>query len=171
VDVYLIVLRIVHILAGVFWVGSAILFFFFIEPTANELGPAAGPFLQGMTVKRKLPIFLTAASGLTVLAGVLLYWQVSGGFDLNWITSSAGLTFTIGGLAAVAAFLGGLLGIKPRVERMGAIGAAVQESGGPPSAEQAAELERIQHSLRAVGRLDLGFLTVAVIAMAIARYV
>ena len=170
-DVYLIVLRVVHILAGVFWVGAAILFFFFIEPTANELGPAAGPFMQGMTVKRKMPIVFTAASGLTILAGVLLYWKVSGGFDLDWITSSTGITFTIGGLAAIVAFLGGFFLIKPRVDRMGAIGAAVQQSGGPPSEAQVAELAQIQHSLRRIGLTDLAFLTTAVIAMAIARYV
>ena len=31
-DAYIVTLRILHILGGVFWVGSALLFFFFIEP-------------------------------------------------------------------------------------------------------------------------------------------
>lgn len=169
-DVYVIVLRIVHILAGVFWVGSAALFFFFIEPTANALGPNAGPFMSQLTVKRKMPVVITAAAGLTVVAGILLYWRDSGGLDLDWIGSATGLTFTIGAVAAIAAFAGGLVFIKPAVDRMGAIGAEVERSGGPPSESQIAEIQSIQHKLREVGRADMVLLTIAVVAMAIARY-
>ena len=42
-DLYLIVLRALHIFAGVFWVGAALMFFFFVEPTTKKLGPQAGP--------------------------------------------------------------------------------------------------------------------------------
>lgn len=169
-DLYMVVMRILHIVAGVFWVGSAAFFFFFIEPTATKLGPTAGPFMEEVTVRRKMPIVFTAASALTVVAGILLYWRSSGGFDLDWITSETGMTFTIGAVAAIAAFLAGFVLIKPRVERMGAIGAEVQASGGPPSQAQMAEVQGIQHELRNIGRVDLVLLTIAVVAMAIARY-
>jgi uncharacterized membrane protein len=170
VDLYVIVLRIVHILAGVFWVGSAAFFFFFVEPTAKRLGPQAGPVMQELMVRRKVPIFITASSGLTVLAGVLLYWRSSGGLDVDWITSAPGLAFTVGGLAAIGAFAMGLAVIKPAVDRMGALGAEIAASGGPPSPQQGAQLLALETRLRNVGRIDIVLLTLAVLTMATARY-
>lgn len=166
----MIVLRIVHILAGTFWVGSAAFFFFFVEPTAKRLGPEAGPVMQEIMVRRKVPIFITSASGLTVLAGVLLYWRSSGGLDVDWITSAPGLAFTVGGLAAIGAFAMGLALIKPAVDRMGALGAEIAASGGPPSPQQGAQLHALETRLRNVGRIDIVLLTLAVLAMAAARY-
>jgi hypothetical protein len=169
-DVYLMVLRIVHIAAGVFWVGAAALFFFFVEPTVKELGPTGGAFMGHLAKVKKMPLAILASAGLTVLAGILLYLRVSGGFDVDWITSSTGLTFTVGGLTAIVAFLIGLTVVKPSVDRLGALGAEIQASGGQPSEAQAAALHAVDTKLKTVGRLNMALLTVAVVAMAIARY-
>ncbi|MGQ0669496.1 MAG: hypothetical protein ACT4PO_07475 [Actinomycetota bacterium] len=40
-DAYVIALRIVHILAGAFWVGASAMIFLFIQPSARELSPRA----------------------------------------------------------------------------------------------------------------------------------
>jgi uncharacterized membrane protein len=170
VDVYQIVLRIVHILAGVFWVGSGLFFFFLLEPTVTELGPQGAPVMRHLTEKKRMPFVILTASGLTVLAGLLLYWRSSGGFDVDWITSSTGLTFTLGGAAAIVAFLMGFVAIKPRVDRMAAIGGEVAAAGGTPSQSQLAEIQGIQHSLRTIGLVDMILLTFAVVAMAAARF-
>lgn len=37
-NIFIILLRIVHIFAGVLWVGSAIFYFVFVEPTVKGLG-------------------------------------------------------------------------------------------------------------------------------------
>jgi hypothetical protein len=169
-DVYLIVLRILHIAAGVFWVGAAALFFFFVEPAVKELGPTGGAFMGHLAQKKKMPVAILASAGLTILAGILLYLRSSGGFDLDWITSSTGLTFTVGGLTAIAAFLMGLTVVKPSVDRLGALGAEIQASGGQPSEAQAAALHAVDTKLKTVGRLNMALLTVAVVAMATARY-
>ena len=42
----MIVLRFLHIVAGVLWVGSAFLFVAIIGPSAAEVGPSAGPLLS-----------------------------------------------------------------------------------------------------------------------------
>ncbi|HEX2030053.1 MAG TPA: hypothetical protein VHL78_01440 [Actinomycetota bacterium] len=169
-DAYLIVLRIFHILAGVFWVGASVFFFLFVEPTAKALGPQAGPFMGHMTQKRKLPAVIVSAAGVTVVAGLLLYWQVSGGLDQAWLKSGPGIGFTIGALSAIGAFVLGLVVIRPNVERMGALAGEIQASGGPPNPAQAAELQRLDTRLKSVGRINIALLTVAVLLMAIARY-
>jgi hypothetical protein len=169
-DVYLIILRVLHIAAGVFWVGAAALFFFFVEPTVKELGPTGGAFMGHLAQKKKMPVAILASAGLTILAGILLYLRSSGGFDLDWITSSTGLTFTIGGLAGIAAFLIGLTVVKPSVDKLGALGAEIQAAGGQPSETQAAQLLAVDSRLKSVGRLNMALLTLAVLAMATARY-
>ena len=169
-DWYLLVLRVVHILAGIFWVGSGLFFFFFIEPSVKELGEPGERFMGHLAGKAKMPVFITATAGLTLLAGVLLYWRSSGGFDVDWITSATGLGFTVGGMAAILAFAFGLMFIKPAVDRMSAIGQQAATAGGPPTEAQASELQRLGARLTLVGRLDLILLTVALVAMATARY-
>jgi uncharacterized membrane protein len=98
-DVYLIVLRIVHVIARAFWIGAGLTASLFLQPTAREAGPAAGPFMTHLAQRKRLPDVMLAAAGLTILAGLLMYWQVSYGFDADWIGSSYGLTITIGALA------------------------------------------------------------------------
>jgi uncharacterized membrane protein len=170
VDLYLIILRIVHILTGVFWVGSGLFFFFLLEPAVNELGPQGAPVMRHLAQKKKMPVVIVSASALTVLAGLLLYWRDSNGFDLDWVTSPTGLAFGLGGIAAIVAFLMGFVAIKPRVDRMGAIGADVAAAGGTPSQAQLAEIQGIQHSLRRIGLVDMLLLTFAVLTMATARF-
>ncbi len=169
-DWYQVILRVVHILMGTFWVGSAIFFFFFIEPSVKELGATGEKFMGHLTEKKKMPIVFMISSALTVLAGILLYWRDSGGFDLDWVTSPTGLGFTVGGVAAIMAFAAGLIFIKPTVERMGVIGQQVVAGGGPPNDAQGAELQKLAGKLTTVGRIDLVLLTIAVVAMATARF-
>jgi uncharacterized membrane protein len=170
VDWYLIVLRAIHILAAVFWVGSFYTFFFFIEPSVKELGPTGGQFMAHLAEKKKLPVVIAATAITAIVAGTLLYWRTSDGFNVDWITSATGLGFTVGALAAIIAFALGFIVIKPAIERMGAIGQGIAATGTPPGDEQMAEMQRLGARLVLVGRVDFVLLTVAVIAMATARF-
>ena len=42
-EVFWVVFRLLHIVAGVLWVGAAFMFGAFIGPSAAEVGPTAGP--------------------------------------------------------------------------------------------------------------------------------
>jgi hypothetical protein len=167
-DTYMVVLRIIHILAGVFWVGAALTVILFIQPTAREVGPAAVPFMSHLAGKRLIDLVL-AAGGLTVLAGLLMYWRVSGGLDPDWIGSATGITLTVGALCGIAALAIGGSVIRPGIVATSAIGREVAASGGPPTPEQAARLQAIQHRAHAAGRVIVPLLIVAVVAMAAAR--
>ncbi len=169
-DWFAIALRILHIGTGLFWVGAAYTFFWFIEPTAKALGADASRFMEEVTVKRRFPIVITVGAALAILSGLALYWRDSGGLRLEWITSPTGLGFTVGGLAAIIAFAIGLVFIKPNVDRLGALGGLLQAEKRPPNAEEADELERIDGIMRRAGIADMVLLTVAVVAMASARY-
>ncbi|MGH2685240.1 MAG: hypothetical protein ACRDJP_07230 [Actinomycetota bacterium] len=161
-------LRIVHIAAGIIWVGSAVFLVVFITPTAKELGPQAGPFMAHLNQRRRMPVVLSASSILTILAGIWLYWRDSDGFDPGWVTSSVGLAFTVGAVAAILAFLLGLVVARPRVVRQGELGAAM--ASGTPSQEQVQEMGALQRALRTINILNLALLATAVVAMSVARY-
>jgi hypothetical protein len=169
-DTYMVVLRIVHILAGVFWVGAAFTTILFLQPTAHDVGPAAGPFMAHLAGKKKLVDWVLRAAGLTVLAGLLMYWRVSGGLDGAWLTSAYGISLTIGALCAIAAFTLGLSVVRPTIMATLAIGRDVAESGGPPTPEQGAQLQALQKRGKVVGQIIVPLLVVAVSGMAGAQY-
>jgi len=169
---YLIVFRIVHILAGVAWAGSSFLFVGFIGPAASEIGPAAGPLMANLVEKRKVTNVIEGTASFTVLAGLFLYWHdwhAVGSFG-DWIGTRFGLVLTIGGVAAIIAFFLGTFGIKPSVERMVALGGEMAASGGPPAPELMGEMQQLQGRLKVIGQADLAFLAIAILGMATARY-
>lgn len=165
------VFRIFHIMAGVAWAGSSFLFTVFIEPGSAKVGPAAGPMMEELVGRRKVPEIVTALAAVTVIGGWVLWFNgLSDVGDFgDWIGSAFGLWLTIG-VAATAAFFVGLLGIPPNLKRLNEIGLEVEASGGPPTEVQGAAIGRIQERMRALSRLDLALLTLAVFAMATARY-
>lgn len=166
-DELAIALRIVHIVGGVFWVGGAALFFFFIEPTINKLGPDAERFVDEFINRRKAPIYFVIASTLSVIAGVILYWRNFGGIET---TSAFGLALGLGGVAALVAWLGGNLLIPQTLGKVSGIVTEMKAVGGPPSDELVGRLHEAQQRLRLIGLIDIVLLTTAVIAMASARY-
>lgn len=81
-QLFQIVLRILHIGSGVFWVGTAWFFFGFIEPTTKAIGPQAGPFMHHVVRQRRVVRAIVGAGAINVVAGAfLLYWRASAGLN------------------------------------------------------------------------------------------
>ena len=72
-------LRLVHIVGGAFWYGSAILMGFFISPTVSATGEAGQKFMGYLVKNKGITKVIATAAGLTVLAGGILYW-----IDFRW---------------------------------------------------------------------------------------
>jgi uncharacterized membrane protein len=163
-----IVLRVIHIGAGIFWVGSATFLLVFVEPTVHALGPQGGAFMAHMNQARRMPSIIAVSALVTIGAGIWLYWRDTNGFDLDIITTPVGIGFTVGAVAAIVAFIVGLTMVRPRVVRLGAIAGAI--GAGPPSPEQGQQLGSIQRTLRSISIFNEVLLVIAVIAMASARF-
>src|SRR5262245_23924106 len=103
-----IILRLIHILSGVFWVGSIIFLGRFVMPTVRAIGPAGGAFMNHLTSVLKLPRAQLGAATLTILSGLSLYWHDSLGMQSEWLRSNAGMAFGTGGALAITAFLIGI---------------------------------------------------------------
>jgi uncharacterized membrane protein len=107
-------LRLIHILSGVFWVGSAVFSGFFIFPAVDATGKAGEKFLEYMITQERVSTRLGIAGMLTVLAGGWLYWIDSAGFTSGWVSAGAGRGFGIGGILALIGFVTGGLGSRDR---------------------------------------------------------
>ena len=169
-DVYMVILRVIHILAGVLWAGWAFVMVGFIEPASKAAGPEGGKFMQALTGKTRLLQTMLVAPPLVIITGVLLYWQVSGRLNGSWILSPAGLAMTIGSLAGILGFVVGLTISRPAAERLAALSKEMQSAGGPPSPEQLGQLRALQQQLSKGGRYSAILLAISVIGMAAARY-
>jgi uncharacterized membrane protein len=171
-DVFMLVFRFLHIVAGVLWVGSAFLFVGFIGPSAAEVGPSAGPLLTAAVKKRRVARVILALGAITVIAGWVMWLRNldNAGSLGDWVGSNYGLGLTIGGvLATVAAFVG-WTGVGANVERLVDLGDQVATSGAPPTPEQQARMDGLGREIEKHGKMDLVLLLLAVTAMATARY-
>lgn len=170
-NIYLLnLLRLIHILAGILWAGAAISYMFFVKPSVKSIGTVGPQFMQSLMERRKYPFFMISTSLLTVLAGGILYWFSSGGFNAAWIASGPGIGFTIGSLAALVAFLVGNFGIGPTAAQMGAVGRQIGASGGSPTPKQIGTLQSLEKKLARAELIDFVMLVIAMVTMATARY-
>jgi hypothetical protein len=169
-DWWLILIRIVHIGSAMTWFGGAIIGSFFLAPTAAALGQAGQPFMDHLMRRRRMGIFFPIVAALTVLSGTALYWRDSAGLQAAWITSPAGLAFTIGGLAAIVAFVGGFVLIGPGIAEQTAVQNELVRGDGVPTQAQRQRLERASRRMQLADRIDLPLLLLAGLTMAVARY-
>lgn len=167
----IIVLRLVHILGGVFWVGSGLFSAFYLSPALAKAGPAAGAIMGEMT-RRRLFVVMPIVALLTILSGLRLMWIMSAGFSAAYFRSGFGATYAAAAAAAILAFLLGILVMRPTGTRIGAIGAAL--AGAADAAEKSrlgTEMGALQRRSAWANRVNAALLLLAAAGMAIARYV
>lgn len=170
-DIILIVLRLIHILGGMFWVGGAVIAAAFLVPAIRASRPDGNKFMQQLVGKQNASMYISIASWSAVLAGVLLYWRASLGFQLAWILAPSGLTYTIGALSGIIELAVGIFFSARTAARMQELAKEMQSAGGPPKPEQLAEMQKLQALLANAGVWGAILLVISASAMAIARYV
>lgn len=158
-------LRIIHIVGGVIWVGGTLTMAFFIAPTVGATGEAGQKFVGHLMNNLKFSNRISAAAGLTILAGLILY-----GLDARagsaWVRSSFGIGLSIGAGFALIGFVFGIM-IGRTTKAMAQLGAQMQ---GKPSAGQLTQMQSIRKQQATYSNISAAALILAVIFMAIARY-
>lgn len=166
----LLVLRLVHIGAGVFWAGSVYAFFLFVQPAAGDVAPSSTPFVYELLHGRRFSQIILSAAATTVIAGLWLLWRTSNGFDPGVLFGIGRLGYTVGGTAGILTFALGGGYVFPRtltVERT--IGTILAESR-PPTSDEQTLLARTAKESRRAGWFVLAGLAIAVVSMATAQY-
>jgi len=169
-DLLMVVLRLIHIFSGIFWVGVSFFNIRYLQPTIQATAPDGQKVMQHLTQRTNFTSAVYAAATLTMLSGLIMYWRLFG-FTAESMTSPYGLVLGIGGVSGIIAWIVAIVVIRSIINQMGAVGKAIQEQGGPPTPEQAAKLGELSARLTQMGRVGLVFMTIAVIGMSIAQYV
>lgn len=161
--VVLLLLRAIHIVGGVLWVGGVVFVTFFLVPATQVLGPAAQPMMQFIMGRRKLSIYLMVLGLVTTIAGALLMARNVSLTDGQWARSPMGIGMSVGAASAILALIVGLSVNMPAARRLG----PPKPGAAPLTDEQRAAL---------MGRIALGsrivfvLLVIAALVMATARY-
>lgn len=161
-----IVLRLIHILGGVFWVGSSVILGLYIAPTAAATAESGQKFMAHLVTRARITIWITGAALLTVLAGAILYWIDSQGLTSAWQNSGPGVGFGLGGLFALVGLAFGTL-VGKNTSLLGHMAAQIQ---GRPSPEQMTKIQAAQKQLAYASPISTTALIVALTCMATARY-
>jgi uncharacterized membrane protein len=170
-DTFMVILRIVHILTGVIWVGSLFVVVVFVQPSAATLGPAGAPFMSELRRRRFVDVVFIDAV-VTVVAGSFLYWHdwhLYPNFG-DWIDTNLGVGLTVGALLAILGLVVAASVTRPTILRLVSLGRQVADSAGRPSTEQAARIGALQRRLVVAERVSFSLVLLAVVAMASARY-
>jgi uncharacterized membrane protein len=164
--IYLIwLLRIIHIVGGVFWVGGVLIMTFFISPTVGAMPAEGQKFIGYLMNNLKFSGRMSAAAGATILAGVILY-----GLDARagaaWQRSSFAIGLSIGAGFAIIGFIFGIL-LGRTNKAMARLGAQLQ---GKPTDAQMGQMQAIRKQQITYSNISAVTLILAVIFMATARY-
>ena len=166
----LFVLRLIHIGAGVFWVGSVFTFFLFVQPAAIAVGPDSTRFTYQLLHHRRFGIAILTAGITAVAAGIWLLVITSNGLDTDILFSISRLGYTVGGVVAILTLALGGLYVFPRTRIVERTLGQVLGDARPPTPDEQATLARAGGEARRAGWLVLLGLAIAVICMATAEY-
>lgn len=166
----LLLLRLLHVVTGIMWAGTAMFSAWFVIPSVMEAGPAGGAFMSGM-LRRKFNTIIPAVALVTVLSGMWLMWHASGGDMATWSRTWPGRVFSMAGGLAIVAWLIGFFVSKPAGTALAKLSPQLQATTDPAERERLLA-EMRPHQMRAFGAIKViaWLVLLASVGMAVARY-
>lgn len=158
--------RVLHVIAGIGWAGATFVLAGVIVPMAARHAGQGFDRWAALIARRVGPV--AGISGLlTVLSGIYLFAALHAND-----TSPSGWVLRAGGLAALLAFAAGLVS-RATGRRLASLTEAPAPMAPvpPPSPEVLPDLARLRQRVALSSRVTAGLLGLAVLSMALFRYV
>ena len=166
----LLVLRLIHILGGIFWVGGLMYTSFFLVPVVRSSPAVAGQVMAGLQ-KRRLFIVLPTVALLTIASGLRLLMIDSAGFSGSYFATNAGRTYVAGAVGAILAFLISMLVSRPAFVHVGKLGASLATTTDEGGRQRiATEMQRLNQRATVANGVVVVLLMLTAAGMATARY-
>lgn len=165
-DILLIVLRLVHIVAAVVWVGAGAMQLFILVPALQKSGETGMRFTKTLASIPAFRMLFPMMAGLTMLAGILLY--ITGSADHFSRTGNMVL-----GIGALAGILAGIHGGAVTGRSSTKLGELVNRYVTDSGAIAADGLEAIRdETMRQATHVRVSFIlmVIALVGMGTARY-
>lgn len=166
----LLTLRTIHILGGIFWVGSLLFTTYFLAPAIRSSPALAGQVMAGLQ-KRRLFTVLPIVALLTIASGLRLLAIDSAGFPGSYFATSTGRAFGAGAVAATVAFLLSLLVSRPGFLRVGRLSASLNTAADEATRQRiTTEMQRLNRRVAIANATVVVLLLLTAVGMATARY-
>ena len=166
-NIEFIILRILHIVFGVFWAGSAIFLASILEPRLKLMGPA----VQGAVMRALMPVMIPAmlfSATVTIFAGIALALRLRGGELDSFLNTGWGLMILVGFITSMIAYILGMM-TSASGRRLGSLVDSME--GRSPTTEESARMHKLRSRLTIFGRINAILVVIAVATMASARFV
>ncbi len=163
----LMILRIIHVVFGIYIAGSYLFIVPILEPGLKRLGPA----IQGPVMRALMPILtpINAISFIVIIGTgtAMTLIMRSGALNTLFITAW-GWAMIIGLAATVAAGVVGFGLLMPTGIRMDKLGRSIE--GRAPTPDEGKQLERLSAQVEALSRANLVLIVIALATMIASRY-
>jgi uncharacterized membrane protein len=163
-------LRLVHVLGGIFWVGSALFMALFLAPALATSGANTSQIFAALQQRR----FFTALPLIAVItfaSGLRLMWIASAGFTPSYFASASGRTFAASGAAAIASFLLRVAVSGPAAVRVATLGGALASAPEEKRPLIAKDLATLRRRAAVSSAVSVTLLVLGAAGMSVARYV
>lgn len=165
-DILLIVLRLVHIVAAVVWVGAGAVQLFILAPAFAKAGESGLRFSKVLTTIPAFRMLFPMTAGITMLAGILLY--ITG--SANHFSQVGNMVLGIGALAGILAGIhGGAVTGRSSTKLGELVNRYVTDSGAIAADGLAAIREESMRQATHV-RVSFVLMIIALVGMGTARY-
>lgn len=162
--------RVLHVLFGAIWLGTAFFMTFMVMPAVRDAGPDGAKVVQGLGRRGIVP-FIAAISGLTALTGLWLYWRFTDGFDPGLSASMGGQVFGTGGVLGLAAAVIAASVVGRNLKRVLALVDQMEKTEPAGRAALMDQLQRHRRKAAAGGRIVVVLLILTIMLMALGHYV
>ena len=167
--VELLLLRLVHILGGIFWVGSVLFTTLFLMPALALSGANPGQ-IMGALQRRGFMTVMPIVGLLTIGSGLRLLYVTSGGFSPAFFGTPMGRALSVGGNSAILAFLISIFVMRRGNMRSARLGAELATADDTRRTSITRELSILRRRGMVASTIVVALLVVAASAMASARY-
>jgi uncharacterized membrane protein len=166
-DILQVILRILHIVFGVFWVGTVFFSVIILQPRLKALGPAIQNPVMGALMPLITPLMMVSAIiliGTGIALVLIMRW---GALDTLFVTGW-GWSILLSFVTSMAAAIIGFGVVVPAGLRMAKLGRSIQ--GRPPKPEEAQQLGQFAARIETLTRTNFVLLLIALVAMPVARF-
>ncbi len=156
------ILRLIHILSAIFWMGSTLFMGLILMPIVSRSGEEGRKLMQKLVP----PVHktMTIVGALAVLSGLRLYAFYSDNFDPAAMFRYR-LPLTLGAMAGIAALLVGYFGQGSAGKKLLSLEAQMALQKQPPTPQQEAQFSSLQTRLRWGSLLEMLLMVLAVLGM------
>ncbi len=162
----MIVLRIIHIFCGVFWIGFAITNFFYLQPAIKATGADGQSVIRYLGSKTKMMSTVYWAATLTLISGLGMFHPI-----VALMNTGYGMAISIGAMAGTIAWVLVIFVVRNIINQTQKLGMTIGSQEGPPSQDQLTQVETLGLRLNLFGKVVIGFMVISLLGMSVAQYV